>query len=310
MNTKFRNNHFASRRRSADRYFWGGALSLAVILTGARAAANDSVADFSLEELINVKVTSVSKKEQNLFDAATAISVISNEDIRRSGASSLPEALRLVPGLGVAAVNSSQWAITSRGHNQLYANKLLVLVDGRGIYTPNFAGVFWDLQQPMLEDVDRIEVIRGPGGTIWGANAVNGVINVTTRSAKDTQGGLIYGGGGDTLQTMGGGRYGGKLGPDTYYRAFAGYQLRDDYPLANGQPAGDNWQSGQVGFRLDHYVEADTHLTWQADATGLELGNDGSDAGNINSLGRWTREFSDRASIQAQVYYDHTFRQG
>lgn len=297
--------------RTTSRAGWRFASGMAGLFFGLTAHAGEhtgAVADFSLEELINLKVTSVSKKEQNLFDAATAVTVISNEDLRRSGVTSIPEALRLVPGLDVAAVNSSQWAVSSRGHNSLYANKLLVLVDGRVVYNPNFAGVYWDLQQTMLEDVDRIEVIRGPGATIWGANAVNGVINVTTRNAKDTQGGLIYGGGGDVSQAMVGGRYGRKLGTDTYYRIFAGYELHDDYPLANGLPAGDNWQSGLFGFRLDHDLQADTHLTWQADLTGLSLDDGNSDAYNVNTLGRWTRELSDRSGIQAQIYYDRTYR--
>lgn len=308
MMTHRQNSSPMPTRLRGGRCGLAGVMSLILVATRPLAQANNSVADFSIEDLINVKVTSVSKKEQNLFDAATAIAVISNEDIHRSGATSIPDALRFVPGMNVAAVNSSQWAISTRGHNGSYANKLLVLVDGRVVYNPSFAGVYWDLQQTIMEDVDRIEVIRGPGATIWGANAVNGVINVMTRSARDTQGGLVYGGGGDVLQAMGGGRYGGKLGENTYYRVFADYQLHDDYPLANGQSTQDNWQSEQLGFRLDHYAQPDTHLTWQSSVTALDLDNRTSDAYNVNTLGRWTREFSDRSSVQLQAYYDQSHR--
>ena len=149
----------------------------------------------SLEELMGVEVTSVSKKEERLFEAAAAIYVMTQEDIRRSGATSIPEALRYVPGLEVVRLNANTWQISARGFVTT-ANKLLVLIDGRSVYTPLVAGVFWDVQDTLLEDVDRIEVIRGPGGTLWGANAVNGVINIITKSARDTQGWLVTGGGG------------------------------------------------------------------------------------------------------------------
>src|SRR5437870_11588893 len=150
----------------------------------------------SLKELMEVMVTSVSKKSEKLSEAASAITVITQEDIRRSGATSLPEALRLASNLQVAQVDSRQWAISARGFNNTLANKLLVMIDGRAVYTPLYAGVFWEVQHVLLEDVDRIEVVSGPGGTLWGANAVNGVINIITRSAKDTQGLLVTGAGG------------------------------------------------------------------------------------------------------------------
>ena len=195
----------------------GAATLIAAVCAGDQTAAitGKNLGDLSLEELMNETVTSVSKKEQKLTDAAAAIAVLTNDDLRRSGATTLPDALRLVPGMAVASVNSSQTAISARGFNGLYADKLLVLVDGRAVYSPLFAGVYWDLQQVMMEDVDRIEVIRGPGATLWGANAVNGVISVVTRSAKDTQGGLLYGGGGDVQQTLAGARYGGRIGEHT-----------------------------------------------------------------------------------------------
>jgi iron complex outermembrane receptor protein len=265
-----------------------------------------SFADLSIEELMNETVTSVSKKEQSLFDTPAAVAVLSNDDLHRSGATTIPDALRLVPGMDVGAVNSRESAVSARGFNSVFANKLLVLVDGRAVYTSLFGGVYWDLEQTMLEDVDRIEVIRGPGATVWGANAVNGVINVVTRSAQDTQGTLLYAGGGDVHQEMAGARYGGRLGENTYYRVFAGYQANDDYPLANGQSANDHWFGRQAGFRLDHYPDPDTHLTWQADATDMRASD--SDGYNVNTLGRWTRRFSDRSGLEVQAYYDRLYR--
>lgn len=267
-----------------------------------------NLGDLSLEELMNETVTSVSKKEQRLGDAAAAIAVLSNDDLRRSGATSFAEALRLVPGLNVATVDASDWAISSRGFSGFYAAKLLVLVDGRVVYTPIFSGVFWDLQQLNLEDVDRIEVIRGPGATVWGANAVNGVINVVSKSARDTQGTFLSGAGGDVHRAMAGMRYGGKLDDHTFFRVEAGYQQTDDFPMANGSPAGDGWQSKQFGFRLDRYPGEDTHLTWQAGTVIDQLTHDTADASNVNTLGRWTRELSARSSVEVQAYYDRTNR--
>src|SRR5258706_916491 len=172
----------------------------------------------SVEELMDIEVTSVSRRPEKLSETASAIQVITGEQIRRSGASSLPEALRLAGNLEVAQVDSRQWAISARGFNNTTANKMLVLMDGRTVYTPLYAGVFWDVQDTLLEDVDRIEVISGPGATLWGANAVNGVINITTKSAKDTQGLFLEGGGGTELRDFGGFRYGGQLSTTPDYR--------------------------------------------------------------------------------------------
>src|SRR6185503_2537412 len=171
--------------------FTGGALA-----QGSAAATPGELKKLSLEQLLNIEVTSVSRRPEKLLETASAIQVITQEDIRRSGVTSLPEALRLAPNLQVAQVNSHDWAISARGFNNTLANKLLVMIDGRSVYTPLDAGVFWDVQNVLLEDVDRIEVVSGPGGTLWGANAVNGVINIVTKSARDTQGLLIEGGGG------------------------------------------------------------------------------------------------------------------
>jgi len=266
-------------------------------------------AELGLEDLINIQVTSVSKKEEKLNDAPAAISVLTGDDLHRSGATSVAEALRLVPGMDVGQVNAYTWAVSARGFNGQFANKLLVMVDGRSVYTPLFSGVYWDLQQQILDDLDRVEVIRGPGGSIWGANAVNGVINVVSKSAKDTQGALVYGSGGDVHLTMDGGRYGGMIGSNTYYRVFGSYQKTDDYQLStNGGSAMDNWWGGEGGFRIDHYRGSDTHLTWQADATKSEIPGQDNDAYNANTIGRWTRELSDRSSVEVQAYYDRFFR--
>ncbi|MBI4661601.1 MAG: TonB-dependent receptor, partial [Verrucomicrobia bacterium] len=174
----------------------------------------------SFEELLDTPVTLVSGREEKLSESPSAIQVVTGEDIRRSAASSLAEALRLAPNLQVAQVNSHDWAISARGFNNTLANKLLVMMDGRTIYTPLFAGVFWQEQNVMLEDIDRIEVISGPGATLWGANAVNGVINIVTKSAKDTQGTLISGGGGSLLNEFGSIRYGDKLGQNVFFRLY------------------------------------------------------------------------------------------
>jgi iron complex outermembrane receptor protein len=292
------------------------AVCAAGLTLGAAARAEDAKpksfadsAELTLDQLVNIQVTSVSKKEEKLNDAAAAISVLSNDDIRRSGATTVADALRLVPGLQVASINASTWAISARGFNDQYANKLLVMIDGRSVYTPQFGGTFWDAQQVMLEDVDRIEVIRGPGATIWGANAVNGVINIVTRSAKDTQGGLIYAGGGDALQAMGGARYGGKIDENTYYRVYGEYQMNDDNRLADGQRADDAWRIEQGGFRIDHYRDSElTHMTWQGDVYMGNLDDHKTDTSGFNTIGRWTRQLSDRSTIEAQAYFDYSHR--
>lgn len=268
----------------------------------------DDLRDLSIEELLNLEVTSVTLKEARQIDSPAAISVLSHDDIQRSGATSLAEALRLVPGLHVAAVNSSQHAISARGFSGVFANKMLVLVDGRAVYTPLFAGVFWDLQQQMLDDLDRVEVIRGPGGAIWGANAMNGVINVVSQSADKTQGLHSYMGGGNVHQAMGGVRYGGTIGEDLYYRVFASHNRTDDHLLASGAGAGDAWQSTQGGFRFDYLPCSDIQATWQGDATFLDLYDGTSSAHNANTLARWKKTFSKRSNFEVQTYYDRTAR--
>jgi outer membrane receptor protein involved in Fe transport len=178
---------------------------------------------FSLEDLMNVQVTSVSKKDQRLAKTGAAVFVITPEDIRRSGATNIPDLLRMVPGVDVARMDHSNWAISIRGFNDVYANKVLVLIDGRSVYHPIYSGVVWYAQDVPLEDIERIEVIRGPGGTVWGANAMNGVINIITKSAKDTLGGLLTTGGGSSYQMEGLVQYGGKAGQNGAYRVYGRY---------------------------------------------------------------------------------------
>src|SRR5213082_3549139 len=228
---------------------------VALFLGSSVSAQNHGVPDISrmsIEELMNVEVTSVAKRPQRVADAAAAVFVLTQEDIRRSGAASIPEALRMVPGLQVARIDENKWAIGSRGFNGRFDNKLLVLIDGRSVYTPLFSGVYWNVQDVMLEDVDRIEVIRGPGATLWGANAVDGVINVITKKAKATQSAIVTAGAGTEERAAGGVRFGSKLGDNTYYRAYTKYfdWGPSAYPIT-GMTAHDGWDALRGGFRAD-----------------------------------------------------------
>ena len=263
----------------------------------------------NVEELMNVQVTSVSRHPEKLIATASAIQVITQEDIRRSGATSIPEALRLADNLQVAQKNSHDWAISARGFNTALGNKLLVMIDGRTVYTPLYSGVFWDAQDYLLEDIDRIEVISGPGGTLWGANAVNGVINIITKSAKDTQGLYAEGGGGSQPHEFGGVRYGGTLGAETQFRAYAKYFDRVDGVLANGDKEPDAWRQGRAGFRVDSQATSRDRLTVQGDYydghENVQTGGTG-DASGQNLLGRWTRVFSDESDLALQTYLDQT----
>jgi len=265
----------------------------------------------TIDELMNIDVTSVSRQPEKWFSAASAVQVITEEEIRRSGATSLPEALRLAPNLQVAQVTSSSWAISSRGFNNGLANKLLVLMDGRTLYTPLFAGVYWDVQDTLLEDIDRIEVISGPGGTLWGANAVNGVINIITKSAKDTQGTMLMAGGGTFLQDFAGARYGDKLGENVYFRLYGKYFDRNSAVFPNGQEATNDWRMGQGGFRLDWLPGNEDIVTFQGDFYNGSIEQPGSGTTGVdgqNVLGRWTHPISESSDLTVQMYWDRTFR--
>ncbi len=299
-------------------------------LVGAQDVPREStheIQDFtqlSLEELMNVEVTSVSKKKQKLSSVSSAIFVLTQEDLRRSGMTSIPEALRLVPGLNVARLTANKWSISSRGFNGQYANKLLILIDGRSVYTPLFAGVYWDVQDVLLEDIDRIEVIRGPGGTIWGANAVNGIINIITKTAVETQGTMVVAGGGNLEQGFGAVRYGGKVGDDLAFRVYGKYFNRDNFSLSSGRSAVDEWNQGRLGFRSDWNPSLDNAFTIQGDVydgrsdqqiatTTIVPAASSSvfDTAKVrggNVLTRWSHLFSSSSELTIQVYYDRTQR--
>jgi iron complex outermembrane receptor protein len=265
----------------------------------------------TVDELMDLQVSSVSKRPEKLSEAASAIQVITGDDVHRSGATSLPEALRLASNLEVAQIDSRQWAISARGFNNVFADKMLVLIDGRTVYTPLYAGVYWDVQDVMLEDLDRIEVISGPGATQWGANAVNGVINVTTKSAKDTQGGLLVAGDGKDLRTSDEARYGGELAPNLYYRAYVKYFDRGDSLRADGRSSNDAWHMGQAGFRMDDDASTDDVYTLQGDIYNGSLGQIGPDNIRVNGqnlLGRWTRNLAENSDVKVQAYFDRTYR--
>src|ERR1700732_916116 len=204
----------------------------------------------NVEDLMNVEITSVSRHPEKLLAAASAIQFITQEDIRRSGATSIPEALRLADNLQVAQKNAHDWAISARGFNTALGNKPLVMIDGRTVYPPLYSGVFWDVQDYLLEDIDRIEVISGPGGTLWGANAVNGVINIITKAAQDTQGLYALAAGGNELQEQAGIRFGTTLAPGVYFRTYGKYTGLDREVTTAGTSADDSWHVGRGGFRL------------------------------------------------------------
>jgi iron complex outermembrane receptor protein len=262
----------------------------------------------SLEELSSQEVTSVSKKPEPYGSAPAAIQVITRDDIRRSGATTLAEALRLADNLTVAQKNAHDWAISARGFATDLVNKLLVMIDGRTVYSPLFSGVFWDRQDYLLEDIERIEVISGPGGTLWGANAVNGIINIITRSAGDSQG-LYADGGLGTKIGVGGVRYGGKLAENTPFRIYGKYADHDNELLPDGTDASDSWRLGQGGFRVDAAPAARDALTLQGDFYGgrtrLGTGGTGEVSGG-NALARWARTLSEDSSFSLQLYYDRT----
>jgi iron complex outermembrane receptor protein len=292
---------------------------------GAAEDASLDFADMSIEDLMDLEVTSVSKHAESLSAAPAAITVITAEDIRRSGHTSVPEVLRMVPGLQVARIDASRWAISSRGFAGLLSSKLLVLIDGRSVYSPTSSGVYWDVQDVRLEDIERIEVIRGPGGTLWGANAVNGVINIITWEAGDTQGlelGAVFGRMGrrmsledndpGSLEGVYSGRWGGKIGDDFAYRISGLATNRANLDDANGNNAGDGWNLYRGGFRTDWEVSDRDSLTVEADGYGGE-GNKMSAAPfkvhGAHLLARWTQRQSENSSTKLQVYYDFSDRE-
>jgi iron complex outermembrane receptor protein len=270
----------------------------------------------SLEELMNIEVVSVSRGPQKLTEAASAIQVITNEDIRRSGATRLPEALRLASNLIVAQSNSHDWGITARGFNgaplanNTSANKLLVMIDGRTVYSPLFGGVFWDVQNVLLEDIERIEVVSGPGGTLWDANAVNGVINIITRNAKDTEGLFATVGVGSFLRNHAALRYGIAVNDKLFLRLYGQrYDQERTIPTDGNERDIDEWDMNQGGFRMDFEPNSKNRFIFQGDFyDGSETTDNGDQVDGQNLMVRWTKSVSETSGFDAQLYYDRTWR--
>jgi iron complex outermembrane recepter protein len=277
--------------------------------------------EVSIENLMNVEVTSVSRTEQKLSRVAAAIFVITQEDIRRSGATNIPDLLRMVPGLDVAEINGSTWAIGSRGFNQQFANKLQVMVDGRSVYSPTFSEVFWDTLDLPLSDIDRIEVIRGPGGSVWGANAVTGVISIFTKKAADTKGTLVEAGGGNIEQGFGMVQYGGELSKDTGFRVYSKYFNQAPLLDLNGQGGADGWRRLREGFRMDSTLSSKDSLMFEGDVSTGREGEYGFELPSITSPGFiaaaeeisladgslesvWNHTYSARSESSLQFSYD------
>lgn len=300
------------------------ALGLCAVAIGAAQSHSQlDLGEMDVEELMNIKVTSVSKKEQSLAHAAAAVFVINQEDIRRSGATNIPDLLRMAPGVNVEQIDANAWAISIRGFNSRYSNKVLVLIDGRTVYTPSFSGVFWEHLDLPLEDIDRIEVIRGPGATVWGANAVNGVISIFTKSSKDTQGGLVSAGGGSHLNALGLVRYGGRAGKRGTYRVYGKYFSIGNSAMPDGSSATDHWTRASAGFRSDWTLSPHDSLTVQGDLfanqanqtrtnsflgmLGDRIFTESLDAAGGNLLLRWNHDLAGGSHTSFQAYYD-TYR--
>lgn len=313
-------------RRTDLAALWGAALSLATAAAGARATDSTTLIalkKLSLVELTQLEVTSVSRTEESLGGAAAAIAVITQQDIERSGARTIPEALRGLPGIYVGQRNSNSWGMGSRGFSSVSSEKLLVLSDTRSIYTPLFSGVQWDVQNYLVEDLDRIEVIRGPGATLWGSNAVNGVINITTKNARDTQGLYMEAGGGSEERSTFAARQGGRLGERGHYRVFGQYFDRDSSFLVD-KSSPDDWRMLHLGFRTDLDVGTADFFTVQGDWYDGKIGQVGPavtitsrpgpakplrvQASGGNLLGRWRHAIDADSELELRAYYDHTYR--
>ncbi len=306
---------------NARKILAAGFITLSLAAGALQAQESRDLSALSVDDLMNVEVTSVSRKAQKLSDTAAAVFVITQDDIRRSGATSIPEVLRIVPGLDVARINGNTWAISARGSNGQFANKLLVMIDGRTVYTPLFAGVYWDVQDTLLEDIDRIEVIRGPGGTLWGANAVNGIINIITKHSIETKGTLVSAGGGAAEGSSASVRYGGSFGRNGNYRIFG---KTFDRPISFGgtEPTHDASRVGRGGFRADWTSRDGDNFTTQGDIyRGAETTLGGynptspfADRAALNHvegenlLFRWTSIQSSRSDTTLQVFYDYSAR--
>lgn len=307
------------------------ALAVCTVLLGpfntvGYAQTQRELADLDIEQLMNLQVTTAAKKQEQIVGVASAIHVVTQEDIRRSGATTIAEILRLVPGVDVAQVNSTQWEVGIRGFTQRQTNKLLVLIDGRSVYAPTYSQVQWDVQDTLIEDIERIEVIRGPGGTLWGANAVNGVINIITKHSRDTQGALLVAHVGTQENGLLSARFGGARGEHLTYRVYGKYFNRDNLVRLSGTEEPGRWAIPRGGIRMDWESASRDAVTWQGelyrgssqrgDRGELvsfippfeRFSDDSTDLAGGNLLTRWTRTFSPRSNLELQVYFDRATR--
>lgn len=280
---------------------------------GAGPVRGDDIFALELEDLMNTRVVTASKSQERAFDVPAAITVITNEDIRRSGQTTVMEVLRMVPGMQVSRINSSAWAISARGFADEYANKMLVMIDGRSIYTPTFSGVYWDLVNLPLEDIDRIEVIRGPGATVWGANAVNGVINIVTKESRYTQGAYITGGLGDHERAFAEGRVGGEIGKHGHYRFYSRYLDRNPMDAPGGGEQNNGWWRMLTGARADWNNGGNDSFTVQGEIQrgqneqqSIQFGPVPTDSDITMSYlrGRWVRALDDGSVLTLSSYLD------
>jgi len=292
-------------------------LALASLAAGVGWCQKD-LADASLEQLVDTQVTTVSKKQEKLARTAAAVFVVTQEDIQRSGATNIPDLLRMVPGVDVAQIDGSSWAISIRGFNARYSDKVLVLIDGRSVHTTAFSGIYWDQIDLPIEEIERIEVIRGPGGSVWGANAVNGVISIITKSSKATHGGVASLGSGSYTHAADSLSYGGSAGSSGSYRLWGAYNNVADSVQSDGAGGGDGWQRAHGGFRSDWSIGQRDSLTVEGDLFYNQAGHttdslfalpgantfwQSQEAGGGSILGRWTRTSDNGADQSLQVYY-------
>ncbi len=316
------------KRSGTKRALLAGSAFAAALICGIAHAADavdageDDFTSFSLEDLMAVEVTTASKRSERASEAAAAVFVLTRDDIGRSGAVTIADALRLVPGVNVAQINANSWAVTVRGFNSRFSNKLLVMIDGRSVYTPLFSGVLWDQQNIVLEDIERIEVVRGPGGTLWGANAVNGVINIITRSSKDTQGVLVKAAGGDEYQSQALIRVGGKIGENGSVRVYGKFESFDANEAATGAEANDDWRNFRGGFRTDFDLSARDTLMMTGEVSFIDSGETldvplltppflerrDADIERVGAhiLAQWTRDLGDGSEISVQGFVDYS----
>jgi iron complex outermembrane recepter protein len=303
------------------------AMSLAVVAVlaadsvGFAQTARRELAEFSLEELLEIRITTAGKKDQTISEIPAAIYVITSEDIRRTHATSIAEVLRQVPGAQVAREATGEWAISIRGFSDKHANKLLVLMDGRTLYSPLYTGVEWDVQDTMLQDIDRIEVIRGPGASLWGSNAVNGVINIITKQTSQTQGGIASYAAGTVEKGVISGRYGGAINGQFQYRLFAKYFSRRSLPTLAGEPTPGGWSASRQGGRLDWALSNKDTITVSGEWSHATLREEDDEitsysppfssvVGEVDKtataflLTRWTRKMNDQSELSVRIFYD------